>query len=98
MRKINEEIIASGDSPSARFGHTTSLVARNRVCLFGGAAGNPFLITNDTFLLNTATFMWKKLENTGTIPCSRAAHGTCVVDHFQMAIFGGATGGKKAFS
>lgn len=40
------------NSPSARFGHTITLISKTKSILFGGALGDSgkFLITNETFL------------------------------------------------
>lgn len=34
--------------------------------------------------IDNPTFTWRKLTNTGTIPCSRAAHSCCRIEDFRM--------------
>jgi len=45
---------AYGDVPQARFGHTITLVSKNKVVLFGGATGDTgrYSMTGETFLFN----------------------------------------------
>lgn len=58
-----------GNIPLAKFGHTSSLISKNRLIVFGGASGNVgnYAITNDTFSLvmksNPLSFTWRKLES-----------------------------------
>lgn len=71
MTELNlEKLKVTGDVPAARFGHTFSLVSKNKAVLFGGAVGDSgkFIITNDTYLFDFSTKRWKKLEVTGNIP------------------------------
>eukprot|EP00438_Fugacium_kawagutii_P026459 Skav202770 [mRNA] locus=scaffold326:277001:285192:+ [translate_table: standard] len=84
-----------GDPPSPRFGHTTTFVGDNRVVLFGGATGDTgkYTITADAFMLNVGNNTWSRIEAEGTMPFARAAHAAACVDHSQMVIYGGATGG-----
>jgi protein phosphatase len=58
--KINQ----LGDIPSARFGHTFTLISKNRAILFGGAIGDSgkFIITNETYLYDFTTRVWRKVE------------------------------------
>lgn len=64
-----EKVTTYGNIPLAKFGHTCSLIARNKMIVFGGASGNVgnYAITNDTFCLNMQsnplTFTWRKLES-----------------------------------
>lgn len=85
--------------PVAKFGHTATPVAKDKIIIFGGASGNvdTYSITNECFCLDiqqnqTVTFTWRKLQNSGTIPCSRAAHSCCKIEENRMLLFGGATG------
>lgn len=90
----------NGDLPSPRFGHTTTFVGDNRVVLFGGATGDTgkYTITADAFMLNVANNTWSRIEAEGTMPFARAAHAAACVDHSQMVIYGGATGGGSLSS
>ena len=83
-----------------RFGHTSTYISQNKVFIFGGAVEsneNSFVTTNDSFVLELDIFQWRKLENTGTVPCQRAAHHTCQIDENEIILFGGAlVGGQIA--
>lgn len=95
-----EKIKTQGFMPVAKFGHTSTQVSKEKIIIFGGASGNvdTYSITNECFCLDIEqgpvepTFTWRKLTNTGTIPCSRAAHSTCSFEEYRMLLFGGATG------
>lgn len=54
-----------GKLPSARFGHTITLISPVKVVLFGGAVGDTknFNFSNETFILNIMTKIWTKLES-----------------------------------
>lgn len=71
-----------------------SLVGKRRVLLFGGAIGDTakYDITNDAFIMDLATYTWKKLICTGNIPTPRAAHASTVINTLQMVVYGGAAG------
>mmetsp|Transcript_76336 Transcript_76336/g.210721 ORF Transcript_76336/g.210721 Transcript_76336/m.210721 type:complete len:854 (+) Transcript_76336:129-2690(+) len=89
-----------GDIPAPRFGHTTTLVGNSRVVLFGGATGDSgrYTITADAYMLEASTDTWSKIVADGTAPSARAAHAAACVDHSQMVIYGGATGGGSLSS
>lgn len=63
----------SDDTMSPRFGHTLTLVNKNKgqakAVLFGGAVGqnNHFSITNETFLFFIDTNKWLKLNRKNII-------------------------------
>lgn len=91
-----EKITTYGNMPVAKFGHTATVVSKFQIIIFGGASGNvdTYSITNECFCLDitlpnndenaTPTFTWRKLTNTGTIPCSRAAHSCCRIEENRM--------------
>lgn len=90
-----------GEAPAPRFGHTTTLVGNNRVVLFGGATGDSgrYTITADAYLLEVVTNTWSRIVSEGgTVPSARAAHAAACVDHSQMVVYGGATGGGSLSS
>jgi len=94
-----------GEIPAPRFGHTTTLVGNNRagnnrVVLFGGATGDSgrYTITADAYMLEVSTDTWSKVGAEGAVPSARAAHAAACVDHSQMVIYGGATGGGSLSS
>ena len=41
---------------------------------------------------------WTSPQPSGILPSPRAAHAACLVDNFQMVLFGGATGGGSLAS
>jgi len=90
----------NGDVPAPRFGHTTTLVGNSRVVLFGGATGDSgrYTITADAYMLEASTDCWSRITAEGTVPSARAAHAAACVDHSQMIIYGGATGGGSLSS
>lgn len=71
-----EQVKATGDLPTSRFGHTICLVNKTTAVLFGGAVGDTgkYQITGDTYTMEMKTKVWKKLNPTGSIPSYRAAH------------------------
>lgn len=90
-----------GEVPAPRFGHTTTLVGNSRVVLFGGATGDSgrYTITADAYMLEATSDTWTRIQAEGTtVPSARAAHAAGCVDHSQMVIYGGATGGGSLSS
>jgi hypothetical protein len=61
-----EKLEVFGNTPLPRFGHSITLYAENKVCLFGGATGNTgqFSITDNTYTLDLTSRFWKKVEST----------------------------------
>lgn len=55
-----EEIEVNGDIPQARFGHTVTIVAKQKIVLFGGATGDTgkYSMTGETFLFNVLSKNW----------------------------------------
>ncbi|KAF4691386.1 serine threonine-protein phosphatase [Perkinsus olseni] len=86
-----------GQVPLPRFGHTCTLIGGARVVLFGGATGDTgrYNITDDTYVLDVESNMWKRVDmrKDSSAPSPRAAHAAVCVDHMQLVVFGGATGG-----
>lgn len=60
-----EKLEVFGNTPLPRFGHSITLYAENKVCLFGGATGNTgqFSITDNTYTLDLNSRFWKKVES-----------------------------------
>ncbi len=83
MKKLQAQKIKSvGDIPSARFGHTLTMIGQGKAILFGGAISENgrFSITNDTFLYDIPLKRWKRVSNIkGEIPGERAAHAAAAI-------------------
>lgn len=69
-----EKITTYGNMPVAKFGHTATPVAKDKIIIFGGASGNvdTYSITNECFCLDVqenttgtklVTFTWRKLQS-----------------------------------
>ena len=59
-----EDLDVHGDVPQARFGHTITIVAKQKVVLFGGATGDTgkYSMTGETFMYNILSKNWQKLQ------------------------------------
>ena len=59
--------------------------------MFGGANGKStkYEIKNDTYIFETETYRWHKINTKGDIPPPRAAHSACPINEEYLAIFGG---------
>ena len=62
--KITQKIDCIGKVPSARFGHTITMVSSNKIVMFGGAIGDTknFSFSNETYTLNISNKFWTKIE------------------------------------
>ena len=90
------ELPTVGPSPDKRFGHTITLISKDRAILFGGAIGEgSFSITNDLFAFDCAALKWTKLKvrEPKDTPAARAAHAATTVQANQMVVFGGSQSG-----
>ncbi len=58
-----EDLEVNGDIPQARFGHTVTIVAKQKVVLFGGATGDTgkYSMTGETYMFNILNKQWQKL-------------------------------------
>ena len=93
MSKVYYEIPQESPHPEKRFGHTITIVSKERAVVFGGAVGDSvYKITNDTFCYNSTLNKWITLKpkSQDEAPSPRAAHGATAVESNQMVIFGGA--------
>lgn len=87
------QIPNQGANPEKRFGHTITIINKDRAVLFGGAVGEGgYKITNDTFSFDSRTNRWSVLKprNVDDTPLPRAAHAATAVQANQMVVFGGA--------
>lgn len=66
----------TGPCPSPRGLHAATVVGATTILLFGGAAQDQSM-SNETFLLDTVTWTWTKLNAIGDCPTPRA--GPCLV-------------------
>mmetsp|Transcript_43522 Transcript_43522/g.57595 ORF Transcript_43522/g.57595 Transcript_43522/m.57595 type:complete len:191 (-) Transcript_43522:2011-2583(-) len=100
MNKVVEALDVIGEIPQARFGHTITIVCKNKVVLFGGATGDTgkYSMTGETFMYNILNKSWQKLSVKGVPPSPRAAHSATNVEQMQMVVYGGATGGGSLAS
>ncbi|CAI6004392.1 unnamed protein product [Closterium sp. NIES-64] len=71
----------------ARGGHSTAKVG-STVWVFGGEDSKRRLL-NDVYSLDLTTFVWDKLDTTGTPPLPRAGHTATVYNEHYLTIFGG---------
>jgi hypothetical protein len=87
-----------GPCPSRRGLHAATMVNATTVCIFGGAAQDQNM-SNESFLLDTVTWQWTKLNPTGDCPSPRAGPCLCSVSNDSddnsnsnncVVLFGGA--------
>ena len=93
MNPIYQEYPQEAPHPEKRFGHTITMISKERAVVFGGAVGdNVYKITNDTFCYNSVNNKWSALKpkSQEEAPSPRAAHAATAVESNQMVIFGGA--------
>ncbi|XP_024523078.1 rab9 effector protein with kelch motifs [Selaginella moellendorffii] len=85
-----------GDVPAPREGHSASLIGDN-LFVFGGCgkSSDPSEeeYYNDLHVLNTNTFVWKKISTTGVSPIPRDIH-TCSSYKNCCIVMGGENGGN----
>lgn len=62
--QVSEALDVIGEIPQARFGHTITIVCKNKVVLFGGATGDTgkYSMTGETFMYNILNKSWQKLS------------------------------------
>jgi hypothetical protein len=65
FKSLVNKVDCVGKVPTARFGHTITLISPVKVVLFGGAVGDTrnFQFTGDTYVLNIMTKIWLRLES-----------------------------------
>jgi hypothetical protein len=82
----------TGEAPSSRGLHCAATIHNSQtMVIFGGAAkdGN---MSNESFILDTTTWKWTKLDCSGTmnLPSPRAGACLCTLDNETVLLFGGA--------
>jgi hypothetical protein len=88
--KLNKQP-TTGTAPTARGLHTCALLPNcNKIVLFGGAAqdGN---MSNEMFILDTKTWVWKKVKTEGVAPAPRASPCLVALDEMTCLVYGGAS-------
>ena len=88
-----ELLFRNGDwtGPSARSGHSCTVLGR-KVVLFGGAElSNAAAVYNDAHVFDTETRAWARLAVEGEPPSPRNGHTAVAVDDHTMAVFGGSS-------
>eukprot|EP00003_Mantamonas_plastica_P007798 TRINITY_DN1660_c2_g1_i3.p1 TRINITY_DN1660_c2_g1~~TRINITY_DN1660_c2_g1_i3.p1 ORF type:complete len:215 (-),score=89.63 TRINITY_DN1660_c2_g1_i3:422-1066(-) len=73
--------------PSARSGHTATLVGK-KIVVWGGW-DEPTLADNTVWIFDLGDCSWSQLETTGKAPCPRFWHTATLVSDTQIFIHGG---------
>ncbi|XP_057791933.1 tip elongation aberrant protein 1-like [Salvia miltiorrhiza] len=78
-----------GDAPEPREGHSAALIGK-RLFIFGGCGKyeNSEIYYDDLYILNTETFVWKRVLPSGIPPSKRDSH-TCVSWNNKIIVVGG---------
>lgn len=78
-----------GDRPSPREGHSAALIGK-RLFIFGGCGkfDDAEIYYDDVYVLNTETFVWKRIVPSGTPPSKRESH-SCSSWNGNIIIIGG---------
>ncbi|KAL8547179.1 hypothetical protein ACS0TY_006770 [Phlomoides rotata] len=78
-----------GDGPEAREGHSAAIIGK-RLFIFGGCgkSENSEIYYDDLYILNTETFLWKRVIPSGTPPSKRVSH-TCSSWKNKIIVIGG---------
>jgi len=84
-----------GSHPGPRRAHSSVLVGKNKIFVFGGGDGNKAL--NDTYVLDTDKMTWELLRTSGTLPTARGYHSATLFGENKIVIYGGSDG-KDCFN
>ncbi|KAK4735495.1 hypothetical protein R3W88_009756 [Solanum pinnatisectum] len=78
-----------GDPPNPREGHSAALIGK-RLFIFGGCGNidGAEIFYDDVYVLNTETFMWKRIVPSGIPPSKRESH-SCSSWNNKIIIIGG---------
>jgi N-acetylneuraminic acid mutarotase len=86
-KEIFNIIENKGEIPTARWGHTGTLI-NNSIIIFGGWDGENVL--NDLYVFNLEKGEWNKIHNDNDIcPSSRAGHTASLISNNEILIFAG---------
>ena len=82
MNRVVEALDVIGEIPQARFGHTITIVCKNKVVLFGGATGDTgkYSMTGETFMYNILNKSWQKLTGKSAIINYSAVEKTLIIN------------------
>jgi len=93
---IQTKSIEGNTGPTARAGHTATLVSDKKVLVFGGGDGAKIL--NDCWFLEIpnmiSSMTWSKPNISGIAPAGRCAHTSTLSDS-NLIVFGGGDGGRR---
>jgi len=89
---INQNDKSNLEEPTPRAGHTSTLISKNILLIFGGGDGTKMF--NDVWLLNLETWCWSRPQINGNSPPARCAHTATFLDN-KLIIFGGGDGGRR---
>jgi Galactose oxidase, central domain len=81
-----------GDPPSPRGLHAATVVGKDKVVVFGGAAQDGTM-SNEVFVLDASTWTWTKpsvSSRSDAMPCPRAAPCLVALDDTTAILYGGA--------
>jgi len=83
------KVSASGEAPSARFGHGQCSVGES-IYVFGGRMGTAIdeKLLNDLYKFDTCTNTWSRVSTSGHVPCPRSYH-SMVSNGEHIYVFGG---------
>lgn len=83
--------LTTGPCPSSRGLHAATMVDETRMVLFGGAAQDQAM-SNESFVLDTTTWTWTKLDpgSSSSCPSPRAGPSLCRLNDNVVLLFGGA--------
>ncbi|KAL6063436.1 protein kinase [Balamuthia mandrillaris] len=76
-----------GESPSARYHHTATLVASRYLYIFGGTSGTS--MKNSLHILDLASQTWFQAEAKGKVPSHRCGHTATLWKEERIYIIGG---------
>lgn len=79
----------SGDAPEGLSMCTAAALTDHEMIIFGGSTKTQQM-SNDVYVLDTKTWVWTKLQATGSIPPPRASSSMARIDDRSAIVFGGA--------
>lgn len=86
----------SGEAPKGLSMCAVAPLGGNSMLLFGGSTKTQAL-SSDTYVLNTETWVWRKLRCSDEGPCARATPCMAPIDARSCVMFGGASLGEGGY-